>query len=493
MTDLTGDEKSLLKVEISTKPQNLTIDFSVIDEVSFVAKDILRCELKGNMTEFHKLNRINIVQCSARELNSTKVDYSYVDFKDSSFFGCTTKDSVFDYGAIINDYYQDCSFQGSRFNNLSITGTEFYGTLFSSCNLEHMVIKSCKFINCKFINCTTSNKLFETSLLLNCKFINTNIEIKTIIENFGITSDNLEDVQIRDKSLKENYHFIPINKVKLAENNGHLNEIEKFKIEYLLNRNILTLGGQLLDSTFIIDNWLDLCNIPSNFNEQLTLYYDFLIYHYDNNSLPFYLLLKFHSMTAELAYKHQLKPDLYRAVMGVHMSLTRLVEDFIDIMRICTSVQQFGTIRVLASGPVEIKYYEEHLGHLLNNSNLRIEKVVLHNSPTEIIFSWESLKDIIPLICLVLSVKFKLGLTKLKIANNEVTLKEDGIKEVSNNLQLFDYESGFSKEDMQLYQIKIKALMPGNLLLDLRLGISTIILGRLRSIVIDLLDPIKKS
>ena len=484
----------LESIEIATNPNNLNINFSKISNLKFVAKEIFRCRLLGKMSNIHKLNKINIVLCSAKALFTDKVDFSYVDFKDSSFLKCSFRNSTFDYGAIINDYFDNCLFSKCIFFNVSITGTEFYNTTFKNCNLENMVIKSCKFFNCKFVNCITSNKLFETSLLFDCKFSRTNIELKTITENFGINSLSLDNVKIRNYSLKEKYQFLSLEQIKLEINNVKYNEIERFKFKYFISPNLLLNGDSSLDATFVIENWLILCNIPINFTEQLTMYYDFLIYLYENNSLPFYLLLKFHSMTAELAYTHQLKPDLYRSVMGVHMSLTRLVEEFLDTLRMTTMSQKHSTLRILANGPVNVQYYEKHLGHLLSNSSLKLEDVIIHNSPTELIFSWQTLKDITPIICLLLSLKFKAGLTHMSTKNNEMmSLREKDLRDHTDNLQLFVYEAGFSDEDIQVYQIKMKALFPGHLLLDLRLGISTKILGKLRNILLELLDPIKKS
>lgn len=482
--------------DIVDNPVEQTIDFSQIEKLVISTKDIYKCVLTGQFQKTHRLPHCNIVLSRIDSLSTNTADFGYIDFKDSFITNTSFSKTSFDYGAIINCRFTNVQFTASHFKNVSITGTKFFDTVFWDCDLTHMVIESCEFHNCKFTRCKTSNKLIELSLIDNCTFNETNIQIETITHNFGVEYNNLQNSAIRDDLEIADYKIITKEELVQQLNlNGKFTEIEKFRISFFLEPDILIEGGDSLDDTFKVDNWIKLCQIPTTLINLLELYHNFIVNYYNHNKALFLLLLKLHDLTNKLQIEFEDEPEIYQKVIGIHMSLSRLIEPFLLLtMRTVQSVR--NEVVLLVQGPIEKEFYLSKLDFIFSCFDLTIIKVKKHNSPNELFIEWGQYKDILPLIALFFATRIRIEFSKLLIIqeqiSGEITMPEDIKLEAlpekeTKQLKAFTFELGPDRDKKNLFGLRMKTIFPGNLLFDIGLHLNTKVLSSSRKIILAIL------
>ncbi|MCP4115741.1 MAG: hypothetical protein GY737_10110 [Desulfobacteraceae bacterium] len=481
---------------ISDNPAEKEIDFDQIDELVISTKDIYKCLLKGSLKQTHKLPHCNIVLSRLEALNTKNADFGYIDFKDSFVVDTEFVKTSFDYGAIINCRFTKTKFINSHFKNVSITGTKFFDTIFLDCDLSNMVIESCEFYNCEFVNCITSNKLIEFSFVYKSVFEKTDIQIETIIHNFGIEQGNIINSEIRNDLKKADYKTINIEELcKTYRANNIFSEIEKFRINYFIDPDVLISGSYDLDNTFEPQNWIKLCQIPITLTNLLESYYTFISKHYEQNNSIFLLLLKFHDLTNKLSHEFKNVPEIYHKTIGIHMALSKYVEAFL-LLTIKTVEYSNKPLVLLVNGPIEKDYYLKKLNYVFTNHDIDIVKIKKHNSPNELFINWGQYKDIIPLIALIYATRIKVELSRIS-TNKEVFKKidiESGLltegKEDSEEKQIkrLTFELGPDQDRKELFGLRLKTIFPGNLLFDIGLHLNTTLLSSSRKIILSILE-----
>jgi uncharacterized protein YjbI with pentapeptide repeats len=486
--------------DVEVSPIGININFSNYQRLKFKSLNIKNSTLTGVMNEKHLLNKTNIILSNLKDLEATNVNYTAVDIKDTHIDNSIFNDCRFNDSAIINSVLDSVNFVECSFKMTSITGTHFFNVIFEDCDLSNVVINTCQFINCKFKNCKTSNKIIEMSLLYESYFYKTDIYLESILENFGLTNASLEDSRVKiGNSFLDNNDKLASSINEIINSNEHT-AIDKFKLDFFTNPSILTDGSEFLDQTFNYTNWIDLCIIPKTFSLLLEFYSDFLFKNFDDNKVPVWGILKLHTMTGNLLEQEVLHNDVFRSVSGVHLSLSRFVEKFYSALIDTVITQNNNKLILLVNGPLDKDFYSENLESFFDDTNLNILNVVKHNSPNELILSWLSIKDIIPIISVLLATRFKVEFENLKDIRkkvNDVTTTELIPIDINNNhnhkdLQAFSFELGFDENESFLYQMKLKIITPGDLLFRLRLGLNTKILGKVKKILISLLNDTAK-
>jgi uncharacterized protein YjbI with pentapeptide repeats len=483
--------------EVESSPVGILIDFDNYSKLKFNAFDIRNSTLQGKMTRLHNPNKINITFSRLESLHCTGVNFTSVDFKDCYIKGSVFENCKFNDAALINNLFDDVTFRNCTFRMTSVTGCRFQDVLFENCDLRNVVINTCQFLYCSFKNCKTSNKIIEMSFLYDSHFYKTDIFMETILENFGLNRKHVDQSRIKvakrfmvqPKDLKKN--------IKDKVKSDTLNTVERFKLDYFYDPKVLINGSDLLDETFRFDNWLQLCTIPKSFSLLLQNYSEFLQKNYDENNMPAWGLLKLHSMTGFLLEQKISDEEVYRSISGVHLSLSRFVEQFLTQLINTVTTLQGNTTILLVEGPMEQDFYYENLKTYFEGSSLAIENIIKHNSPNELILTWLNIKDIIPVIAVLLATRFKIEIENLNknkpkrtttTAAKLLPVKTDS----SNKLQAFALELGFDEHESFIYQLKLKVITPGDLLFNLKLGLNTRILGKLKKILISLLDDSRK-
>ena len=467
---------------------NQILVFDTKKSAKVIGHEIKSCVIKGVINERHTITPANIVLSKVEECSFIGANLEYVDIKDTLILNSKIQNTSFDFGAFINSEFEVLTFNNCKFHNVSITGSNFKTVIFLDCDLSNMVIESCKFEDCKFINCKTSNKLFELCLFSNITFEKTNIQIQTIIENFGITHESIINSSIRDKTINEDFSII--NKEKLADLDN-LTVVERWNADYYLNPNVLLEGTSSLDALFDINNWNKTARIPQTFSNLVALLSEFFQHNYEIGKCSIFNILKLHSFTnsiiSEMGDSIRRMPE----ISGSHMIMSSIVDEYLKCYSGVLSNIQNPTV-LLMNGPMEPEYYQRFFYDTLHIEDVNVIKVIKHNSPNEVFISWNEIASIAPIIAIFMASKFNFELRKY-ISSDSLNINNSGlrIENTPKTEKVFQLSLGFDEKDKHLFGLRIKSIFPGELLLDLGIHVSTKQIGIVRKKIIDLLggDP----
>lgn len=374
--------------DVENNPIGLLINFSQFLKFKIKAKEISQCNLTGRSTRHSLFNHCNIVKCRAEHWSAKSTDLNSVDIKDCYIQNCIFENTILNNNAIINSICRYSIFKNCSFNFSSITGTTFENVIFEKCDLCNLVMEGCRFMNCSFIECKTSNKLIEQSLMFNTKFQSMEIELDTILENFGLSKSDVIDILILNrKSHIEEFKSISNEKLETLLLNNAYSKLDKFKISYYLNDQVLTIGNEHIDNIFEARPWLEVCKNHATFNNLLTLFYEFLSYNYEHNRIMLWPLLKLYLLTSHLAQGlHTNTVSIYPTIMGIHMSVVRYVEEYYALTQEFTKKHISNPVVLLVcAGPIDKEFYRNRLSPIFNNyKDVEIFKVIKHNSPNEL-------------------------------------------------------------------------------------------------------------
>lgn len=446
--DNLAKEVSLFDVE--NHPIGIKIDFSRFLKLKIKAKEISQCYLTGITTLHNSFNRCNLVKCKAVNWEVNNSDLNSVDIKDCYLSDCFFNNTIFDNSAIINSIYQNVEFCNCRFRNSSITGSVFRNVTFNECNLCNLVMENCHFYDCSFVKCETSNKLIEQSFLFNSTFESMSIDIDTIIDNFGISQVHMINVKIEDRKK----HLICVGEIDIETLKRSLEEknhskVDKFKIAYFLDYQILNTGGRYIDDIFEVQPWLENCKNSATFSNTLSLFYEFLSYNYEYNKIMLWPLLKFYCLTSNLVQTAQLhsQASMYPIIMGIHMAAVRYVEEYYALLQEFTKQHLRNPIVLLVcSGPIDEMFYKELLLPFFESSEVQIVKVIKHNSPNELFLEltniseticnlpWEQLLDVATNLITIYSFFF-ISRTKVQLDGIKDSILKDLVEKTKSKPQ----------------------------------------------------------
>ena len=478
---------------IAQSPSGLTINFDRIERITFKAKNAVNSQFSGEINKKH-LFHINIIQSLLKSVKASGVNFVRCDIKDCSITNSSFDNCNFNEAAHVNNQINDCTFHKCTFALTSITDSEFRDTVFHQCDFSNVIISNSRFTDCKFIKCKTSNKMVESSLLFNCVFDATNIYLETITENFGlherclINSSIIRAIQGKKKLVKPSE--VDIDAV------DDDSPVERFIISYFRKPEILLEGSRDIDATFEFESWLQLSRNPNRFRLLIERYHEFIMYNYERDQVPFWIILKLHSMTDELSRKiSENLIDIYRSIMGVHMSLSRLVETYLQL---CDGLLRlYGEkreITLLVQGPMEPAYYYKELPQFFEGSSLKVQKVIKHNSPNELFLVWDKIHDFLPIITIFLATRVKFELQKrmeveeksVAIVSGRRTALQGKEYRGPHTIDLLSTELGFD-DQINTYAFKLRAILPGHLLMNLKLELRSKAFGKIKKIILDII------
>lgn len=471
---------------IETNPRNIKIDFDEFPKVQIKVKEIYNCEITGTFSKGKGNFHGNIVMSSLVKFRADEADLNKVDWKDSNLRKCSFITTSFDLGAVINCNFSECSFTECHFDNMSITGATFYDTEFVNCDITHMVIESCQFFNCSFKNCKTSNKVFEHCLLLDCIFVNTDIQIQTILENFGLEKGQLNNCNVRSASTDENFEFLSYHAIlSICDKDNSIHNFFKFKLEYFLNPKITLNGSILFDNIFRIGEWLPLCKVQTTFINMFKLFHDFFIILFENNRTPIFTIYKLKELTGWLSSHELIKNnfELYPTIIGFDLGLSRIISQTLLIIKEKSETLE-GKISLLVEGPLDKNFYYSILTKGIKG-NFQITKLIKQNSPNILEITAIS-SVIIQFVALFVVTRVKAEFSKQK--GKKKTKKKDitkSHKKPANPYQLIKFGDKHNEDDiLQLYFSKS---------LNYQVNYSEFIsedIGKIRKVIIDIYDTV---
>ena len=483
---------------IAVRPIGCDLNFSLIKQISFEAKDIKLCVITGEIGIRHNFNKCNIVASKFRHASSYQADFTNVDFKDCIFTECSLTDSKFSDGAISSTFFSGGKIDGCSFRDMAITETEFRHVEFRNCDFSKLLIKSCRFFECTFVDCITSNKLLESSLVLGCRFVGTILEIGTIASNFGIVANQV-DAELRG---------LPTPTPDEMDNRGQyigriasesrLSAVDVFRVLYYFDAENALMSDEF-DICLSVSAWEELIWMPSSFISTFNDFVDFLLHLFDNDKLLVFSLWRLQTVAAELAGRlehedREISALLLRPLLGIQTTLARLLEDQVALQsELCELYAKELTL--LVNGPLDRSFYLAELAHWFDNSTTEITRLVPHNSPAELTLVAKAIGDLAPFIALLVCTRVSLEIQKLRFETNKSLTTRSRKSETDNtrrvqaepgDLSAFALSVGLTK-DRKAYELKLMTMLPGDhflrFMVQLRLDVTVRTISRARSIL----------
>jgi uncharacterized protein YjbI with pentapeptide repeats len=483
-----NDLKKYSRLEnIEINPRNVKIDFDEFPSIKIIGKEIYNCEISGTFRKTSERFRGNVVMSSVINFTTDNADLNNVDWKDSNFRNCRFEKTSLDLSAIINCHFAKCKLIECHFDDMAITGSEFYDVEFYNCNLSNIVIESCRFFNCQFHRCKSSNKIFEHCLLFDCSFNNTDIQLQTIIENFGLEKKQTIHCNIRSASCDEEFTFLSesdLQKLYSVEENSIL-DFYKFKIEYFLNPEITIEGSDSLDNVFNIEEWLPLCKARTTFINMFKSFHDFILILFEQNKTLLLCIYKLKYLTKRISDQDAIKSnfELYPVIMGYDIALARILSQANLILQ-DTNERVNKSITLLVEGPLDKDFYYNSLRSCIKG-NFNIKYIKKQNSPNimEIAAISSVIVQIIGLF-VVTRVKLEFANRKVKKNTKHHIKKIQQKKEIALNL----YELSRHSEEWDNNDL-LQQYFSNSLTFNIEFQkFKTSEAGKVRKIIIDIYD-----
>lgn len=477
------------------------VDLSKVTPEEFFRNDLTRYRISGAIPPGVDFSTVNFVACTLHDVTAEGVDFSECDFKDTFLKGGTFTDCSFNGGTFATTFFADTEFRRCTFYNLAAHSSDFRSVRFIDCDLTNLLVKSSRFSECMFQGCTTSNKICELSTLFGVVFDGTPIQVETITGNFGLTSDGLVNAQVRSGRVREAHDFLGAAELEALLKSRKLSSLERLSLEYFLNHTLLG-GSAALDESLDLTQWVRIYRNPGSFVELLDKFAEFLVHAYDENRLPVHAILLLHHVTSTLTYSVPQGEGLHRVAMslgGIHLILSRVVEDYLYVLDL-TSNQTSGRLVFRAEGPADPDYFKAQLEPWIGGEEVVISRLE-RNSPLVVEFTASNVAALLSLLAAFLATRTKLEITRLRAdvasAGGGKPVKRLGKKGASKrNLPakvkapqhpVLSVSSGRVDKPNPAYEFRVRALMPGSLLVDLRLNFSTTLVQRIRGVLLTLL------
>jgi hypothetical protein len=304
------------------------------------------------------------------------------------------------------------------------------------------------------------------------------LEIGLITGNFGVKETDLiqcDIVRFDDQKQK-----IPVALEELLDSRSQWSVLERFRLAYFRSGSVEG-DPEILEEAIDPRNWTVDAPIRASLGALVGLFSQFLLAEYTNDVMTFYPILRFHArnyLLLEWLTKRREQPSLYQAVAGVHLTLTREIEEFLAVVEaVAREFSELAPIHLAAEGPLDSKYFANLLGEL-GFTGIFVGSVMPRNSPVDLAVTVSDHPWLIALVALVLSTR-----TRIELGSVCPVVAQPHHKDASNSPQvnqLVTITTGFLQPDKDDFVVSIRTIMPRSLLLDLHLEISLRLLKRAR-------------
>jgi uncharacterized protein YjbI with pentapeptide repeats len=488
-----------LRIFLETDRGENEIDLTKASPSEFFRNDLIRHRFTGTLPSGPDYSVVNFVACEMHDISANHIDFSECDFKDSLIKGAEFSNCTFDGGTFATTFFADTEFSGCKFYNLAAYGCDFHQVRFVACDLTNLLVKSSQFSQCTFLNCVTSNKIFEMSTLFDVRFENTPIQLETITNNFGLRLDDLTNTMIRSGRAREEHESLSVQDLKNVLDSHGLSALEGLALEYFLEQSLLN-GSLLLDESLNITRWIRIHRNPGSFVELLDGFGEFLTHLYEENQLTLHPILLLHHVTSTLTGSISAGTKLHRVAMslgGLHLILSRIVEEYLELLQLISELAA-GSVTLLAEGPEDRDYFRRELEPWISTGDIEIARVE-RNSPLIVEFIASNPESLLALIGVFLATRTKLEITRLASSAKKRKKENDNSPQFEGKRSLpavrsepkppvFSLSTGMVKNPNPAYELRMLSVLPGSLLLDLKLNFSTTVVSRLRGILLNLLD-----
>jgi uncharacterized protein YjbI with pentapeptide repeats len=475
----------------------VAINLDEFDGKLYEGVDLVGYHLTGQVRLVHDLSSHNFISCVfdkvfANDIDLTRCDFKDVLIKDSHFRRCTIQAATHTTTVYLRTTFEECDF-----TNAAQTNCEFREVTFTRSQLSNLLTKSSRLYECNYIECATKTHVFEGNVFLRCHFSRTDLEVRTIVSNFGLKLILMDNCRIRNTRISEDFSYLEPEALQQLAQEQRDDPLTLLSILYFLNGTLIG-GGDEVDSAFNIKSWARLARQPASFAQLIELLAEFMMNTFDDNEVDMHKILMLHDITRQIVVddKDDSAGNRLRLTFGgIHLALSRLVEDYLfALSELCRRLPK--NIRVLANGPPSKAYYETALGALLDHCGVGVAAARPHNSPTDLEFF-----ELLPggrfyLIAALLAtfVRFELRAachaetTKPRIAPTKGRNSSEG-KALIKDPEFFQLTSGMTTETRRTYELRVKSLIPTtSIIVDLKLSVSTQFIRKIRDVVIRILQ-----
>lgn len=478
------------KPEALQKSSRIVLDDS--DTAQLFARELRAVELTGHVHHARAEKSCNIVESALHDVVAESVEFLGCDWKDSAVRSCRFVRSTFGSSSLAYDTFIKTTFDNCVFDDTDIQNCEFDEVVFIGCDFRYLLIKTCTFSRCEFIRCQTNNKLFETCRFVETTFRSTELEIQTIAENFGITASAYEGV-LRDDRIDLSTRKLSIPELRkwLSRSNAH--PLHRINVEYFLKETLLE-GSVHLDACFRFEAWLPMFRTANSFVVVLNQWVDFLLWLCERNQISMHTILAVHTMTGELLnaiHSRAEHSSRLAAISGAHLSLARAVDRYLDLVD--QSARRYPNgVQLLVEGGTSKRFYEKALQALLVHTDARITAVVPHNSPWDLSIAFGSASGSMLFMAFLLATRTHIELSRIRTHVQQTQkVGKKGKSVTSKSTKVADpilaVDFGRALPQSTSPNFRLRAYLPGNLLAELKITVSSRRVGRLRRVIRDLL------
>jgi len=466
-------------------------------------REVRGIELIGLLQHRRSAGACNIIETVIHDFRTEDVDFTRCDFKDNAIRATHFVRTRFNSSSIAYNTVEGTVFEACTFNDTDIQHCEFSRTIFVGCDLTNLLVKACAFSRCEFRDCTTSNKVFEMCRLTDCDFQDTEIQLQTLTENFGIISTQVEG-RLRD-GRKDAPHR-QLSSVDLLDwlKTATAHPLQKLNIHFFLTGTLLQ-GSPLLDRAVDLTSWMQVFKTAGSFSVVLNRWVEFLLWLYERDQLTTHVLVRLHSMTNGLlrALEGQAAHHAALATLnGVHLSLSRVVDQYLVVLDDGLAASH-REVNFLVEGHQTKEYYYRVLAPLFARADAQITKLVRHNSPWDLGVTFAPGGTALFFLALFLSTRTRIELAR--IAEKLTTTPPENAPSTALALTkephrrgahatrdrpvapIFSLDFGGAASNRRAPNFRLRAYLPGNLVADLQLDLSSQRIAKLRKVVKDLL------
>ncbi len=485
--------------EVENHPFRLHINFSVFPNLTFTARDIQFCHLEGEMGESHVLDGANVISSEFVNFHAHHTTWRRTDVKDCSLKDAVFEDSDLHFTSWLNDVFVNVVFRRVTITDVVLTDCTFIGTTFEDCDLSHMLIKRCTLVDCAFLRCRTSNKLIEASVLRRTSFSSTDIEVATVLENFGLSSTLCTGLAVFVD--RPSMRMIKPGLLMREVESDSLSPIQQLKLAYFVTG---TLPIGVLERALDVASWIPLCRVPSSFAQILHGFASFLLGEFEDDRLIAAPLLRLYSTaralagTVATATDTPLRAEFEAAIAAASLTLLPLFEQHLTwVQKLSTT--HFPRLQFLAEGPPQPAYFDSTLRELLGeNASFRVESVIPSNSPSILTLLFEHEATLVTLISIFLASRFRFELNKIQteeVSARPALIGGQGEKsralEVRGADKFLAFDAGMAPGERLAYHIRAYALFPQGVAAILQLEIGLALVTKIRSVLLEILRPPK--
>jgi uncharacterized protein YjbI with pentapeptide repeats len=453
-------------------------------------KEVYRKVIKGTAQNLTAGSFQNVIESIFDGTSLLNCDFSNTDFKDCVFKFSKLEKCRLDILTFATNTLSDCQFTQCTFSNSTFQNCIFQRVRFSSCDFSKLLVKECRFIDCIFDKCNTSNKLLEMCLLINTRFHSTDIQVDTILSNFGITASHLQNSRIRSGRTDSKFTFIEMEHIRDASKNAQIAipALINIRLDFFENGNLL-VGSEGLDQSLEIETWMHISSNLGSFLQVYRSFTDFLVLLYENDFLYWHSILRLHDLSGSFVKNCDGLPfETTTTLMGIHQRLSIYVED-IFLLAESIADKENRHLEFIVEGPTDNHAVRTILSPLFESAEAPlITRLQPRNSPWQLGLDFLSHHQCFRALILLLATRARCEIRKIENQNATTTSKGTRQKHQKNNesTSVAIFDAGFIRGSHSVSGYGLSVLIPGRRIAELQLGFDSKKLSKMAAFLVAL-------